>query len=104
MLQGKKILAVLLTLFYICSSCELCEKERELNYNNEIKIYTSQIHIPNVAPIEQFVKQISYKTILSSEFIPSEVSSTIQYSFNSSIGPPGRDNVKTYILISSFLI
>jgi hypothetical protein len=89
---------------YCCAYLELCEDEREANYNSESHIYVTQVQIPKV-PIQ---KQLINKTYFVS-FALYQPDSTIifqddQIIYCSSTAPPPAIINKLFLHNCSFLI
>ena len=99
-----KFLFVVTLLTYCCAYLELCEDEREANYNSESHTYVSQVQIPTV-PIQ---KLLTNKTDFVAFALYQPSSAIIfqddQIIYCSSTAPPPAIINKLFLYNSSFLI
>ena len=99
-----KFLLVVTLSIYCCAYLELCENEKESNYNSESHTYVSQVQIPKVPIQKLLINKTDF--VAFALYQPSSIIifQDDQIIYCSSTAPPPAIINKLFLYNSSFLI
>ena len=99
-----KLLFVVTLLTYCCAYLELCEDEREANYNSESHTYVSQVQLPKIPVQKQLINKTDFVAFALYQPSHTIIFKDDQIIYCSSTAPPPAIINKLFLHNCSFLI